>query len=29
MDELKRAYSVIDNPYWDRGEDEDNVVYLR
>lgn len=29
MDELRRAYSVIDNPYWDCDEDEDNVVYLR
>lgn len=29
MDELRRAYSVIDNPYWDGSEDEDNVVYLR
>jgi hypothetical protein len=29
MDELRRAYSVIDNPYWDRCEDEENVVYLR
>ena len=29
MAELGDAYTVIDNPYWDHCEDDDNVVYLR
>lgn len=29
MDELSRAYTVVDHPNWTRCDDEENVVYLR
>ena len=29
MKEYRSAYTVIDNPYWDRSDEDDNLVYLR